>query len=128
MTKFNQAKFESEAKKLAAINGIGDPNTIWPGQVLKVTGSASPSNTYYVQNGDTLSGIASQFGTTVSALVSANPFTTQMSLGSVKRLSFRLARPVSTPSRAVTRSLELPANSARPGKHCKPRTESPTPT
>ncbi|MGJ3767328.1 LysM peptidoglycan-binding domain-containing protein, partial [Limosilactobacillus fermentum] len=30
------------------------------------------SNTYYVQNGDTLSGIANQFGTTVSALVSAN--------------------------------------------------------
>lgn len=66
------SQFGTTYQNLAAINGIGDPNTIWPGQVLKVTGSASPSNTYYVQNGDTLSGIASQFGTTVAALVSAN--------------------------------------------------------
>lgn len=65
-------KFGTTYQVLAAINGIGDPNTIWPGQVLKVTGSPSPSNTYYVQNGDTLSGIASQFGTTVSALATAN--------------------------------------------------------
>lgn len=65
-------KFETTYQNLAAINGIGDPNSIWPGQVLKVTGSASANNTYYVQNGDTLSGIASKYGTTVSALATAN--------------------------------------------------------
>lgn len=66
------AKFGTTYQTLAAINGIGDPNKIWAGQVLKVTGQASPQNTYYVQAGDTLSGIAAKFGTTVSALVQAN--------------------------------------------------------
>lgn len=65
-------KFGTTYQNLAAINGIGDPNRIWAGQVLKVTGQASPQNTYYVQAGDTLSGIAAKFGTTVSALVQAN--------------------------------------------------------
>ncbi|KRL91143.1 LysM peptidoglycan-binding domain-containing protein [Limosilactobacillus ingluviei] len=66
------AKFGTTYQTLAAINGIGDPNRIWAGQVLKVTGKPTTQNTYYVQAGDTLSGIAAKFGTTVSALVSAN--------------------------------------------------------
>lgn len=65
-------KFGTTYQTLAAINGIGDPNRIWAGQVLKVTGQPTTQNTYYVQAGDTLSGIAAKFGTTVSALVSAN--------------------------------------------------------
>ena len=66
------AKFGTTYQTLAAINGIGDPNRIWAGQVLKVTGKPTTQNTYYVQAGDTLSGIAAKFGTTVSVLVSAN--------------------------------------------------------
>ncbi|QIX58942.1 hypothetical protein HCY95_01381 [Limosilactobacillus fermentum] len=65
-------KFGTTYQILAAINGIGDPNQIWPGQVLKVTGTASQESTYYVQAGDTLSSIANKFGTTVSNLVSIN--------------------------------------------------------
>ena len=66
------AKYGTTYQNLAAINGIGDPNQIWPGQVLKVTGTASQESTYYVQAGDTLSSIAAKFGTTVSNLVSIN--------------------------------------------------------
>ena len=66
------AKFGTTYQILSAINGIGDPNQIWPGQVLKVTGTASQESTYYVQAGDTLSAIATKFGTTVSILVSLN--------------------------------------------------------
>lgn len=66
------AKFSTTYQNLAAINGIGDPNQIWPGQVLKVTGTASQESTYYVQAGDTLSSIANKFGTTISNLVSIN--------------------------------------------------------
>lgn len=66
------AKFGTTYQNLAAINGIGDPNQIFPGQVLKVTGTASQESTYYVQAGDTLSAIATKFGTTVSNLVSLN--------------------------------------------------------
>ena len=65
-------KYGTTYQILAAINGIGDPNQIWPGQVLKVTGAASQESTYYVQAGDTLSAIATKFGTTVSNLVSIN--------------------------------------------------------
>lgn len=66
------AKYGTTYQTLAAVNGIGDPNQIWPGQVLKVTGTASQESTYYVQAGDTLSAIANKFGTTVSNLVSLN--------------------------------------------------------
>ena len=66
------AKYGTTYQILAAVNGIGDPNQIWPGQVLKVTGTASRESTYYVQAGDTLSAIANKFGTTVSSLVSLN--------------------------------------------------------
>ncbi|KLD54307.1 LysM peptidoglycan-binding domain-containing protein [Limosilactobacillus fermentum] len=66
------AKFGTTYQILSAINGIGDPNQIWPGQVLKVTGTVSQESTYYVQAGDTLSSIATKFGTTVSNLVSIN--------------------------------------------------------
>lgn len=66
------AKFGTTYQVLSAINGIGDPNQIWPGQVLKVTGTASQESTYYVQAGDTLSAIATKFGTTVANLVSLN--------------------------------------------------------
>ena len=65
-------KFGTSWQTLAAINGLGNPNVIMPGQVLKVSGQASPQNTYYVQAGDTLSGIAAKFGTTVSSLVNLN--------------------------------------------------------
>lgn len=66
------AKFGTTYQNLAAINGIGDPNQIFPGQVLKVTGTASQESTYYVQDGDTLSAIATKFGTTISNLASIN--------------------------------------------------------
>lgn len=66
------AKFSTTYQIISAINGIGDPNQIWPGQVLKVTGTASQESTYYVQAGDTLSLIANKFGTTISNLVSIN--------------------------------------------------------
>ncbi|MQB56497.1 LysM peptidoglycan-binding domain-containing protein [Limosilactobacillus reuteri] len=66
------ARYGTTYQQLAAINGIGDPNAIFPGQVLKVSGQASTQNTYYVQNGDTLSGIAAKYGTTYQTLAQIN--------------------------------------------------------
>jgi lysozyme len=80
------AKFRTTYQELAKINGIADPNKIYPGQVLKLTGSASAGNstpaastpkppaaaTYTVKAGDTLSAIAAKFGTTYQELAKIN--------------------------------------------------------
>lgn len=63
-------------QKLASLNGISNPNYLSVGQILKVNGSVSSSNsgdsTYTVRYGDTLSAIAAKYGTTYQALASAN--------------------------------------------------------
>ena len=65
--------FGTTYQKLAEINGISNPNKIYPGQVLKVTGSVSNTvQTYTVKSGDTLSEIAKKYNTTVDSLVSKN--------------------------------------------------------
>jgi len=78
------AKYGTTYQKLAQINGIADPNKIYPGQVIKLTGSApaskpaakpaaKPSAQYYtVKKGDTLSGIAKTYGTTYQNLAKIN--------------------------------------------------------
>ena len=68
------AKLGVNWKDIASLNGIGSPYTIYPGQVLKISGgnSAPAKVTYTVKSGDTLSGIASKYGTTVNAIASAN--------------------------------------------------------
>ncbi|EJJ1066806.1 LysM peptidoglycan-binding domain-containing protein [Enterococcus faecalis] len=56
---------------LAALNGLTNPNLIYPGQVLKVNGSVV-SNVYTVQYGDNLSSIAEKLGTTYQTLAGLN--------------------------------------------------------
>lgn len=63
--------FGTTYQKLAEINGIADPNKIYPGQILKINGTSS-STTYTVKSGDTLSEIAQKYNTTVDNLVSKN--------------------------------------------------------
>ncbi|NOJ98670.1 LysM peptidoglycan-binding domain-containing protein, partial [Corallococcus coralloides] len=68
---------------LAKANGIANPNKIYVGQRLTIPGAgggASPVTSkppsggasYTVRSGDTLSGIAGRYGTTVGALQQAN--------------------------------------------------------
>jgi LysM repeat protein len=57
---------------------IGDPNLIYPGQVIQIPapGAVIPitgQRIYIVLWGDTLSGIAHTYGTSVAALLNANP-------------------------------------------------------
>ena len=66
-------RFGTTVSKLAQLNGITDPNKIYPGQVLRLTGNTSPGQTTYtVQSGDTLSQIAARFGTTYQTLAQLN--------------------------------------------------------
>ena len=71
------AKYGTSYQAIASLNGIADPNRIYPGQVLKISGNApaapAPSGqTYTVQSGDTLSGIAAKYGTSYQAIASLN--------------------------------------------------------
>ena len=65
-------KFGTTVANLVSLNNISDPNLIYVGQVLKLPSSGNSSRTYTVQEGDTLSSIATKFGTTVVNLVSLN--------------------------------------------------------
>lgn len=57
---------------IAAINGIRSPYTIYPNQVLKLDGGVPSGRTYTVRRGDTLSAIASVYGTSWQILQKYN--------------------------------------------------------
>ncbi len=70
-------KFGTSWQTLQAINGLPDANKIFPGQVIKVPGGETPTavpddGRYKVVSGDTLSGIASNFGTSWQRLAQIN--------------------------------------------------------
>lgn len=68
--------------QLRALNGIADPNRIYAGQHLRLTGqaeSATPALTpkakeivHVVERGQTLTGIARRYGSTIAAIARAN--------------------------------------------------------
>lgn len=69
------SKFGTTYQALASLNGIADPNKIYSGQILKVNGSVSNVSsvkTYVVKKGDTLSKIASNYGTSYKKIASDN--------------------------------------------------------
>jgi LysM repeat protein len=75
------AQFGVDLNALIALNGIADPNRIFPGQVLNLPVAAAPVaapaaggvTQCVVESGDTLSGIAAQFGVSLSQIIAANP-------------------------------------------------------
>ena len=69
------ARYGTTVATLAQLNGIADPNRIYAGQVIRIPVKSSdpPQPAYYVvRRGDTLSGIASRFGTTYQKLMKLN--------------------------------------------------------
>lgn len=72
------AEFGTTVTALQQVNPqVTDPNLIYTGEVLNLPVPIVIPNTggrtYIVQQGDTLVSIANQFGTTVGALLTANP-------------------------------------------------------
>lgn len=69
-------RYGTSYQTLAAMNGIADPNKINAGVTIKVPGAgvaaAPASQTYKIQSGDTLSGIAQKFGTSAARLAQLN--------------------------------------------------------
>ncbi|WP_158306111.1 LysM peptidoglycan-binding domain-containing protein [Janibacter sp. HTCC2649] len=82
------ARYRTTMPAIAKANGISPKSFIYPGQQLRLTGSAhaaatspaakastkakAPQTAYRVKSGDTLLGVAAKFGRTVSSVVKAN--------------------------------------------------------
>ena len=74
------ARYKTSVEALVSLNGIADKNKIYPGQVLRLGGSAAPApaapaaggDTYTVVKGDTLSGIAQRYNTSYQTLQALN--------------------------------------------------------
>lgn len=66
------ARYGTTYQQLAKINNIANLDLIYPGQILKINGVVASSKSYTVQNGDTLSGIASKYGTSYQRLFQIN--------------------------------------------------------
>jgi LysM repeat protein len=92
------SRFGTTAKNLMSLNALTNANRIRIGQVLTIvagSGTTAPASTsapttsYTVAAGDTLSGIASRFGTTSRNLMALNGITNAnfLRIGQVLRLS-----------------------------------------
>ena len=70
------AQLGTTVQALAQANGIRDPDRIFAGTTLSVPAGAAGAThggSYTIQRGDTLSGLAARFSTSVGALMAANP-------------------------------------------------------
>lgn len=66
------SRYGTTVSALASLNKISNPNQIYAGNTIRVPESSGSAQYYTIQPGDTLSGIAARFGTTVNALRSLN--------------------------------------------------------
>ena len=82
-------RYDTSVSRLSRINHLSNPNLIIAGQRLKVPGGGNAGGgRYRVRSGDTLSGIAARFGTTVSRLARRNHLSNPnlLSIGQVLRV------------------------------------------
>lgn len=68
------ARYGTTWQALQKLNGIKNPNLISVGQKIKISGSAPAAKQYYtVKRGDTMSGIAARYKTSLANLAKLNP-------------------------------------------------------
>ena len=72
-------RFNTTYQDLARLNNIASPYVIYPNQVIKIkedntvaNNTSNSATTYVVKSGDTLSGIATKYGTTYQTLANLN--------------------------------------------------------
>lgn len=66
------SRYGTSVSVLARVNKLNDPNLIIAGQRLRIPSRISAAATHSVRSGETLSSIATRYGTTVGALARAN--------------------------------------------------------
>lgn len=108
------ARFGTTAAALASANNIANPNLIYAGRILTIPGAASQSSSassYTVVSGDTLSGIAARFGTSVAALAGANHISDPNFIypGEVLSLRATATLTASSPAQAASPATSAPS-------------------
>jgi LysM repeat protein len=117
------ATFGLATASLLALNGLGWSSLIFPGQVLKLSGAtATPappavttpaaSSSYTVGSGDTVSGIASDHGVSVTAIFAANGLGSGSIIYPGQSLVIPAAGPATTPPPASPPAAKPVASSA----------------
>lgn len=66
------AKYGTTWQAIQKLNNLSNPNLIYVGQVLKISGNTSSAQYYTVKAGDNLSSIAAKYGTTWQAIAKLN--------------------------------------------------------
>jgi soluble lytic murein transglycosylase-like protein len=116
-------KYGVTVAQLRALNGIADPNRIYAGQRLRLTAPAAIATTaptpaggdlvHVVVRGQTLTGIARQYGSTIAAIVQANAIANPSFL----RVGQRLTIPgVPSPSAAASAPASIASLAAARGE------------
>lgn len=114
------SRYGTTVAAIAARNGISNPNLIYVGQKLTIptSGGSAPApapsapaqssggGTYRVRAGDTLSGIASRYGTTVAKLAALNHIANPnvISVGQVLQIPSGSSAPAPAPTSPTTPS------------------------
>lgn len=91
--------------RLAALNGIADPDQIYPGQIL----TTSEPTKYVVRSGDTLSGIAARNGVSTTYLAALNGLSNPNAIYEGQTLATTGPLPV---AKTVTVDIECPVAGA----------------
>ena len=104
--------------QLSALNGISDPNRIYAGQRLRLTGGAAAVTTtasaksqpvvHVVARGETLTGIARRYGSTIAAIARANGIANPSFVRTGQRLTIPgTAAPVAATATGMPASMSL---------------------
>lgn len=94
-------RYGVEVSKIVRANAIGDPNLIIAGHRLKIPGAGGTGTSRYtIRSGDTLSGVAARYGTSVRRLARMNKIANPNLIVAGRRLR--------VPGKAVGRRSALP--------------------
>jgi len=113
--------------ELSALNGISDPNRIYAGQRLRLTGGAANAPTaasaksqpvvHVVASGENLTGIARRYGSTIAAIAKANGIVNPSFVRTGQRLTIPGTAAPAAVKPATAQPAKAPAAVAAPTIH-----------
>ena len=104
-------RFDISTADLAKLNNLSPTADLYVGQTLKIPAQAPViPETYVVKRGDTLSGVAAQFGLSVSELASLNNLSTNANLKIAQTLKLSGDPDTNTPESSTSQAIKNPSS------------------